>query len=248
MEWTCIQSIGNISRGEGALLSADLYMVYEEDLLHQLQFSNVGGRIGCIPLNAATCADDVVLLSNSPGDLQILIGGSVTYSGQHRYIQQPQKSVVIPGLTHPSSERLSYIWKMGEKEMPTVEKSTRLGIVRGRSVEMTEKETINQNITTARRTVYSLMSAGFHGYNGFDPETSIHMFQIYILPVLLYGLEIILPSIKGLHKLELFHKQLLKRILSLPRNTRDPCVYVLSGQIDLKALAFFNNFCRQDEE
>ena len=37
------------------------------------------------------------------------------------------------------------------------------------------------------------------------------------------------------------------------RNTPDPYVYVLSGcipvegQIDLKALTFFNNFCRQDE-
>ena len=61
-------------------------------------------------------------------------------------------------------------------------------------MEMTEKETINQNIAKARRTVYSLMSAGYHGYNRFDPETSIHTFQIYILPVLLYGLELILPS------------------------------------------------------
>ena len=118
-----VSSLLEISQGvkQGGLLSADLYKVYGEDLLHQLQFSNVGGRIGCICLNAAACAEDVVLLSNSPGDLQILIGSSVTYSGQHRYILQPQKSVVKPGLTHKSSESLSYVWKMGEKEMPTVE-------------------------------------------------------------------------------------------------------------------------------
>ena len=44
-----------------------------------------------------------------------------------------------------------------------------------------------ENIKKARRTMYSLMSAGLHGENGLDPETSLHiyMYQIYVLLVLL---------------------------------------------------------------
>ena len=61
------------------------------------------------------------------------------------------------------------------------------------------------------------MSAGFHGENGYDPETSLHLLRTYILPILTYGLELILPSSKGLSKLDPFFKQLLKRILSLPK-------------------------------
>ena len=41
--------------------------------------------------------------------------------------------------------------------------------------------------------MYSLMSAGLHEENGLDPETSLRMYQTYVLPVLLYGMEVILP-------------------------------------------------------
>ena len=92
--------------------------------------------------------------------------------------------------------------------MPVVEKATHLGIIRGTTIEKTEKETVSQNITKARRASYSLMSSGFHGETGFDPETSLHLLRIYIQPVLLYGLELILPGQKGLDKLET-HRRVL---------------------------------------
>jgi hypothetical protein len=50
---------------------------------------------------------------------------------------------------------------------------------------------IEQNITKARRTAYSLLSAGFHGVNGLDPMTSLSLYKTYIQPVLTYGLEIV---------------------------------------------------------
>ena len=73
---------------------------------------------------------------------------------------------------------------MGDETMPVVDKSTHLGIVRGRTVDVNETETVEQNITKARRAVYSLMSAGFHGENGYDSETSLHLLRTYILPIL----------------------------------------------------------------
>ena len=78
------------------------------------------------------------------------------------------------------------------------------------------------------------------------------MYVLYVLYVLLYGLELILPGQKGLDKLETYQKLLMKMLLSLPTNTPDPAVYILSGfiplegQIDHKALTLFNNNCRQD--
>ena len=66
-------------------------------------------------------------------------------------------------------------------------------------------DTINQNITKAKRTRYSLLSTGLHGENGLGVETSLHLLKIYVLPVLLYGLEIILPPKKHMAQLELFH-------------------------------------------
>ena len=63
-----------------------------------------------------------------------------------------------------------------------------------------------------------------------------------------------MPGSKGIQTLELCQKKLLKRILSLPKITPDPAIYVLTGflpveaQVDMKILTFFNNICRQKED
>jgi hypothetical protein len=44
----------------------------------------------------------------------------------------------------------------------------------------------------------------------------IEVYKTYITPVLLYGMELLLPSSKPLEQLELFQKRILKQILSLP--------------------------------
>jgi hypothetical protein len=42
-----------------------------------------------------------------------------------------------------------------------------------------------------------------HLHNGLDPESLLHIFKTYITPVLLYGMELLLPSSKPLEQLEL---------------------------------------------
>ena len=67
-------------------------------------------------------------------------------------------------------------------------------------------------------------------------------------------MELLVPSSKPLEQLELFHKRILKQILSLPMSYPDPAVYILTrilpieAQIHIKALTFFNNVCHQGEE
>ena len=53
--------------------------------------------------------------------------------------------------------------------------------------------------------LYSLMSAGLHGENGLDPETSLHLYQIYVLLVLLYGMEVVFPQPKFMEVLDKFN-------------------------------------------
>ena len=84
-----------------------------------------------------------------------------------------------------------------------------------------------ENIKKARRTMYNLMSSGLHGENGLDTETSLHIYQIYVLPVLLYGIEVVFPRPKFIEKLDNFNKHNFKHILSLPITTADPAVHIL---------------------
>jgi hypothetical protein len=51
------------------------------------------------------------------------------------------------------------------------------------------------------------MSTGLHGNNGLDPETSLQLIKTYNTPILLYGLELILPNKTLTTKLERFQKK-----------------------------------------
>lgn len=110
-----------------------------------------------------------------------------------------------------------------------------------------------QNIKKARRTLYSLMAPGLHGHNGFDPETSVQLYQIYMLPALVNGLEVILPEQRWIDTLERNIKQFLKHTLSLPNPTADPAVYILTGTIPIegliheRVLSLFGNVSRSGD-
>jgi hypothetical protein len=142
---------------------------------------------------------------------------------------------------------------LGPNKMPTVEKATHLGIIRTHSLKENMRANVDENIKKARRSAYSLFGSGFHGYNGLDIDTMLHLFKIYVTPVLLYGLELILPTANCLMQIENFQKKMPKQILSLPPNVADIAVYILTGvlpiepQIHIRALSLFNNICHQSE-
>ena len=65
---------------------------------------------------------------------------------------------------------------------------------------------IHGNVEKSRRTLYSLLGAGLYGKNGLNPTACLHLLQVYVIPVLTYGLEILLPSRTGLQTLEIFYR------------------------------------------
>jgi hypothetical protein len=93
-------------------------------------------------------------------------------------------------------------------------KATHLGIERI-STGNNRKELVQTRITTARRTVFALMGAGLHGLNGVNPKVAIHLIQIYVMPRLLYDLEITTLRQNEIQKLEIYLKKLLKASFTL---------------------------------
>ena len=74
------------------------------------------------------------------------------------------------------------------------------------------KHVVGERIITARRTVCALMGAGLHGLNGVNPSVSAHCIRIYVLPRLLYGLDVIRLTRSDLKNLEAYYLKLLKQI------------------------------------
>jgi hypothetical protein len=152
-------------------------------------------RIGNISANCTACADDVALLSRNPDHTQILINMCNDYAHMEGYELQPVKSVALSIKAMSKKKSLNVKnYKLGAKTMPTVESAVPLGIIR--TTSLTDNMTINveENIKKARRSVYGLFGGGYHGNNGLDPDTLIHLLKTYITPVLLYGMELIIPK------------------------------------------------------
>ncbi|MEW8547264.1 MAG: hypothetical protein AB2693_27460, partial [Candidatus Thiodiazotropha sp.] len=200
---------------------------------------------------APTCADDVAAVSDRLDSLQSMISTAVDYSIMELYLIQPEKSVILPIHSNfRKSQNKDVIIYAGSAPMPVVSESMHMGILRSAN---SQESAVQENIKKARRTIHSLMGAGLHGENGLDPDTSIHLLQIYVIPVLLYGLEVVLPKGVHLDRLERVHKGFIKQILSLPQTVADPAVYILSGAIPVeavihkRALTFYGSICRLDE-
>ena len=94
---------------------------------------------------------------------------------------------------------------------------------------------MQENVKKARKTLYSLMSSGCHGHNGLDQESTIHLVQTYVLPTLIYGMEVVLSRGKHLDTLEKFYKKYMKLLLSIPVTTATPALYIISGTIPVEA-------------
>ena len=76
--------------------------------------------------------------------------------------------------------------------MPNVTQTMHMGIMHSADTEQSAtKDKIQKT-----RTLYILMSTGLHGENGLGPKTAIHLMQTYVLPVLIYGIEVVLPKRK----------------------------------------------------
>lgn len=240
---------------QGGILSSDLYKVYINPLLNNLSDSYLGMKIGNVNCNASACADDVALMSRREHETQVMINIAHEFATMEGYKLQPAKSVIIniqPNKRKQSMMDQEYI--LENNVMPNVKQAIHLGIIRTNTLADNMTVNVEENIKKSRRSAYGLFGGGFHGNNGLDPETLIHLFNTYITPVLMYGMELIIPKTTALEQLERYQKKLLKQLLSLPPNTPDPAVYLLSGtlpveaQLHIRALNFFNNICNQEEK
>ena len=239
----CLSEQFEIQQGvrQGGVLSTDLYRVYENPLLDRLEKIDQGAKIGEICCAAPACADNVAVASSKPDPVQSLVNTSAAYGSMEHYEFQLVKSVILK--IDAAEEDQDYVWTLNGEPMPVVTESMHVGVLRSASTQITAVAENNK----ARRTLYSLMPSGCHGHNGLDPETSIHLLQTYVLPTLIYGMEVVLPQGKHLDTLEKFYK---KYLLSIPVTTADPAVYVLSRTVPVeatihkRALTLFGRKCR----
>ena len=123
-------------------------------------------------MQAPACAHDVTVLSNNANYRQVLVNICDDSSEMDGYVLHILKSVVFRKNSvsqYPDDEA----WALGDKEMPVVDNTTHMGILKTSTNQ--ELNAVEYNIQKAKRTAYSLMGAVLDGKNGADPETTMSL-------------------------------------------------------------------------
>ena len=183
----------------------------------------------------STCADDLLLMSNYPWELQVMLGKCYRNSGKIKSTFHPCKSCVVRHTMNTRTRKTENesSWTLGENPMNVKESSEYLGLIRGGSSE--GQENVNNRISLARRTLYSLIKTGMHGSNGLSPKVSYKLYQWNVLPRLLFGLETIFILKKHIKVLTDFHLDILRKLQALPERTSSAAVLLLLGALPLEA-------------
>ncbi|CAC5377732.1 unnamed protein product [Mytilus coruscus] len=147
-------------------------------------------------------------------------------------MMQPVKRVILPVYPNRRKQEPSFPWHIGKSVVPIVNQTTHMGVLCTSKPD--DPNPIYENVKKARRAMYSLMPAGMHGENGLDIQSLLYIFNIYVIPVLLYGLELLTSSGKNLDIIDIFHKKCIKQLLFLPTSTATPVIYILSGQLSIE--------------
>ena len=225
--------------GQGRIPSSDLYRLHLDDVLSSLESSGLGCHIGPFYCGAPTCADDIILLADSPSDLQGQLSLVQQYSKTERYHINPTKTTVSVFTPRSSDTATDLTWSMGDATIQPCDNFTHLGIERY-SYSMAPDELIISRIQLARRTTYALMGVGLHGTNGIAPPIAMNMYETYVIPHLMYSLESIIITPSQIRKLEIYHRSTLKSIQGLPDRTAISAVHLLLGTLPIEGILHMN--------
>ena len=83
-------------------------------------------------------------------------------------------------------------------------------------------------------------------------KTGVRLYNSYVIPRALYGLEAVKITETAKTKLATFHKYVLRCILGLPKWTATPALYIISGQLpielqmDVRSLSFLRSLMSID--
>ena len=186
-------------------------------------------------MGCPTVADDLLFLSSSDTELQLMFSLAYINSHEKRYIIHPQKSTAQRRCVKSivcESEILDS-WLLGSKKVQVEPKLTYLGLLRAEKAESALN--IVERIIVARRTLYALNKTGVHGTNGLNRRISYRIYQVYVIPRLLYSLDVMSLSDTDIAQLQRFHISTLKKLQSPPERTASSVVQLLLGALPIQA-------------
>jgi hypothetical protein len=163
-------------------------------------------------VGSPACADDVALLAGSHQELQTQLLVTENFASKGRYKINPTKSnLLIFNSRHTTDQWNDSIrTSIFSQPIKVVENTVHLGVHRYARPHDQSSDAIRKG----RDTCYSLMGSGLHGVNGVKPTVSLHIWDTFVKPRMLFGLETISLSAQDHKKFSSYQIKLLKQLRS----------------------------------
>ena len=225
-----------------------LYLMYDNDLLWELENSNLGLRVFNINCGNPAVADDKLVLSLAKIGIDVMVNICKNHSDKWRYEFQPPKCTIVVYNESPLDYRISKrIWNMGDARLEEDVLYKHLGVCLNKYLYIDDN--VKEAANKLKGTLLSLTNSGIHD-GGLNPLTSKRIYKAVVIPKALYGCELwnsLLP--KHMEILEKAHRFCVRFIQSLPRSTSTDVAFTLLNlncieyDIDYRKLIFFGQLC-----
>jgi hypothetical protein len=151
----------------------------------------------------------------------------------------PTKTDIVPLIRKATNFELN----MGDSSIEQTNETKHLGLMRNSD----NKTKVDERIRVGGRTIYALLGPGSHARQGTCPTISYKIWKTYVIPRILYGVEVLNRTLNDIKKLETLQVQICKQIQGLPERTANLAAYSLLGVdpiemvVDKLALIFLGN-------
>ena len=114
---------------------------------------------------------------------------------------------------------------MDTEEIKQTTETKHLGIKRNNKNNID----IEDRIKLARRTIYTLLGPVFHARRGMSPVVAYKLWKTYVIPLALYGIEIMNHTASDIIQLEKVQRKICRQIQGLPDRVANVATYSLLG-------------------
>ena len=200
------------------VLSPHLFNFYIDELIKVCASLNIGCRIGDINTSIVGYCDDIVLLSPTLNNLQILLDKCGEFGRKWRINFNPDKSVVMCLASDLAKNKIMREFYLNGSKIQQTENMIYLGLPIGG--HKFKENYWDEKIKKVQKALYSLNGVGCRAY-GLEPKVLSKLYSIYCQSIFNYGLEMCHIKKGKLKEYDVLQSCLTKRNIGLSKFTRN---------------------------
>ena len=185
-------------------------------------------------MSVSAVADDIYPMTDKQSKLQALLDIASHYGRMFRVKYGADKTkVTVVG----SEVDIGYFqdvkpWTMNNEVVKVEEDNEHLGqIVSG---VKQEQKNVDMRLQKGRKSLYSLLGAGFAYKCLLSPVLKLHIYRTYTCPIVRSGLSSFSLRSAQLEPLSLFQRKIIKSILKLSISAPTPSIHFLTGELPIE--------------